>query len=116
MSYLEMPALMREQKETGKKDRYIEITNVLLEAGAAVECTEEKLSYMMALLETLEAMDFQIYELYRSLQDRFKEALRELLKEYETLSHGQKKQISDAIGRACAIRLLLAEKYEMYVW
>ena len=27
MSYSEMPALMREQKETGKKDKYIEITN-----------------------------------------------------------------------------------------
>lgn len=115
MGYLEMPVLMREQKETGKKDRYIEITNVLLEAGDTIKITEEKLSYMMALLETLEAMDFQIYELYRSLQDKFKETLCELLKEYENMSGEQKKQISDAINRACAIRLLLAEKYEMYV-
>ena len=80
-SYLEMPALMREQKENGKKDKYIEITNILVNAKASVETQEEKLSYMAALIETLENMDFQIYELYRSLQDCFKLVLKELLVE-----------------------------------
>lgn len=115
MSYLEMPVWMREQKETGKKDKYIEITNVLLDAAETVTGKEDKVAYLKALLETLEAMDFQIYELYRSLQDRFKETLRELLKEYDTMSAEEKEIISNAIKRACAIRILLAEKYETYI-
>lgn len=115
MNYLEMPVWMREQKETGKKDKYIEITNVLLDAAATVTGKEEKMAYLKALLETLEAMDFQIYELYRSLQDQFKVTLRELLKAYGTMSAEEKLQISDTIKRACAIRILLAEKYEAYV-
>lgn len=115
MSYLDMPALMKEQKETGKKDKYIEITKVLLEAANAVTAKEEKMAYMRALLETLEAMDFQIYELYRSLQDQFKVTLRELLETYDTMGDAEKDMISDAIKRACGIRILLAEKYEAYV-
>ena len=115
MSYLEMPVWMREQKETGKKDKYIEITNVLLAAADTVTEKADKLAYLKALLETLEAMDFQIYELYRSLQDQFKVTLRELLKEYETMSAEEKAVIAEAIERACAIRILLAEKYEAYV-
>lgn len=115
MSYLEMPALMREQKESGKKDKYIEITQELLAAASAVTGKEEKMNYLKALLETLEAMDFQIYELYRSLQDQFKGTLRELLEEYDTMSEVEKAEISDEIKRACGIRILLAEKYEAYV-
>lgn len=115
VSYLEMPAWMREQKESGKKDKYIEITNVLLDAKASVNIREEKLSYMKALIETIENMDFQIYELYRSLQDCFKAVLRELLAEYEDLDVAERKVISDAIESACALRLLLTEKYENYV-
>lgn len=115
MNYLEMPAWMREQKENGKKDKYIEITNILLTAADAVAGKEEKMAYLKALLETLEAMDFQIYELYRSLQDQFKATLRELLEEYDAMGDAEKDLISDAIKRACAIRILLAEKYEAYV-
>ena len=115
MNYLEMPVWMREQKENGKKDKYIEITNVLLAAADTVTGKADKLAYLIALLETLEAMDFQIYELYRSLQDQFKVTLRELLKEHETMSTEEKAVISDVITRACAIRILLAEKYEAYV-
>ena len=115
MSYLQMPAWMREQKENGKKDKYIEITNVLLEAAEGVATRAEKLSYLTALLETLEAMDFQIYELYRALQDQFKVTLQELLKEHADMSTAEKETISDAVKRACEIRILLAEKYEAYV-
>ncbi len=115
MNYLEMPAWMREQRESGKKDKYIEITNTLLEAAKCVTNKADKMAYMNALLETLEAMDFQIYELYRSLQDQFKVTLRELLKEYESMGTEEKAVIADVIKRACAIRILLEEKYEAYV-
>ena len=115
VGYLAMPALMKEQKETGKKDKYIEITKTLVDAKAIVNTKEEKLSYVKALIETLENMDFQIYELYRSLQDHFKATLKELLADYEALSEEEKDVISEAVKSACALRLLLAEKYEVYV-
>ena len=114
-SYLEMPAQMKEQKEAGKKDKYIEITNILLAARESVQTKEDKLAYCKALIETLENMDFQIYELYRSLQDGFKAVLKELLAEYDSLEAAEKQLISDAIKTACGLRLLLAEKYEAYV-
>lgn len=113
--YLMMPALMKEQKESGKKDKYIEITQTLVEAKTLVATKEEKLSYVKALIETLENMDFQIYELYRSLQDSFKEVLKELLRGYEEMTDEEKDVISKAVESACNMRLLLAEKYEAYV-
>ena len=114
-SYLEMPAQMKEQKNAGKKDKYIEITNVLVNAKSSVQKKEEKLAYCKALIETLENMDFQIYELYRALQDCFKEVLRELLTEYDSMNEEEKRIISEAVKSACGLRLLLAEKYEAYV-
>lgn len=113
--YLMMPALMKEQKESGKKDKYIEITQTLVEAKASVKTKEEKISYLKALIETLENMDFQIYELYRSLQDCFKAVLKELLVNYEEMTAEEKDVISKAVESACKMRLLLAEKYEAYV-
>lgn len=113
--YLMMPALMREQKESGKKDKYIEITQTLVVAKASVNTKEDKLSYLKALIETLENMDFQIYELYRSLQDSFKAVLKELLADYEEMTEEEKEVISKAVKSACSLRLLLEEKYEAYV-
>ena len=115
VGYLAMPALMKEQKESGKKDKYIEITKTLVDAQAIVNTKEEKISYLKALIETLENMDFQIYELYRSLQDCFKAVLKELLADYEALNEEEKDVISEAVKSACALRLLLEEKYEVYV-
>ena len=114
-SYLEMPALMKEQKETAKKDKYIEITKILVDAKETLKTKEEKVAYVKAVIETLENMDFQIYELYRSLQDSFKAVLKELLAVYEELSDDEKKVISVAVESACNLRLLLTEKYEVYV-
>ena len=113
--YMCMPALMKEQEQEKKKDRYIEITNVLVEAGKEVKTTEEKCDYLTALVDTLEHMDFQIYELYRKLQDTFKAVLKEVLRQYETLGEAEKEKVSDAIGKACGLRLLLEEKYTEYI-
>ena len=115
MDFREMPVLMKEQKENGKKDKYIEITDVLTKAAENVQTKEEKMAYMQALMGTLEYMDFQIYELYRTLADCFKAVLRELLADYEALSKEEKHAISDAVKCACELRILLAEKYEAYV-
>ena len=39
MDFREMPVLMKEQKENGKKDLYIEITKVLTDAGSSAKIT-----------------------------------------------------------------------------
>ena len=78
MNYQSMPMLMKKQKEEGKKDRYIEITQTLLSVNPEELAKEEKLNYMEALADTLDFMDFQIYELYRSLQDRLVFLIKEL--------------------------------------
>lgn len=115
MKFKEMPALMKEQKENGKKDRYIEITNLLIGAAEQDLEREEKICLMQALIETLEYMDVQIYELYRALSDCFKKILRELLADYTELSEEERQSISETVKRACAIRILLKEKYEAYI-
>lgn len=114
-SYEKMPELMKAQKEAGKKDLYIEITNVLVNAKSYVTTKEDKLAYLAALIGTLENMDFQIYELYRSIQDCFKAVLKELLTEYEAMNAQEKEIISEAVKSACALRLILTEKYEAYI-
>lgn len=64
-----VPQLMKEQREQNKKDLYIELTNKLLGEEANITNDDERRAYVDILAETLEYMDFQIYEHYRSLQD-----------------------------------------------
>lgn len=115
MDFRKMPLLMKEQKENGKKDQYIEITNVLTQAAEAVATKEEKLELLNALIGTLESMDFQIYELYRALSDCLKKIVKELVASYGDLSEKEKTIISDVVKKACALHILLAEKYEAYM-
>lgn len=64
-----IPGLMKEQREQNKKDLYIELTNKLLCEEANIADDAQRKEYIEILSETLEYMDFQIYEHYRSLQD-----------------------------------------------
>lgn len=74
----ECAALMREQFEENKKDRYIEITNRLLEEKISDKGINDKIEYASVLKDVLSLMDFQIYELYRALADRFAEAVKDI--------------------------------------
>ena len=113
--YLRMPALMEEQKAAGSKDKYIEITDTLVAARAGLKSTAEKTDYLKALADTLLAMDFQVYELYRKLQDILKAVLKEVLNEYDTLSDNEKEKVSEVVEKACGLGILLKEKYEKYL-
>ena len=74
----ECAALMKEQFEENKKDRYIEITNRLLEENISDKGINDKIEYASVLKDVLSLMDFQIYELYRALADRFAEAVKDI--------------------------------------
>lgn len=68
---------MEEQKLNNKKDKYIDITDTLL----AYDCPDginEKIMYAEVLGKVLENMDFQIYELYRKLADRYTSVLKSI--------------------------------------
>jgi len=65
-------AIMKQQREENKKDQYIELTKRLLEAEASIESDDDRKEFIAITEETLEYMDFQIYEHYRSLQEAVK--------------------------------------------
>jgi polygalacturonase len=73
-----MPQEMKKQQEEGRKDRYIEISQTLLSVKPKELSTEEELNYIEAIADTLDVMDFQIYEWYRSLQDRMVGLIKEM--------------------------------------
>ena len=77
MNIKECPSIMEEQKLNNKKDRYIEITDTLLDY-VCPEGINEKIEYAEILCRVLENMDFQIYELYRKLADRFTGCLKSI--------------------------------------
>ena len=86
--------------------------------------------YLMALVDTMDAMSIEIYEQYRKLQDIFKQVLKGILR-YQDEKTGLFYQVIDrndveenyletsgsamvgyAIMKACRMGLLLKEKYE----
>ncbi len=78
MNLTEAIEIMKAQKEENKKDRYIEITDFLLQYDLSTLGLNDKIEYAEVLKKVLENMDFQIYELYRSLQDRFVLVLKDI--------------------------------------
>ena len=88
--------------------------------------------FMLSLVDTIAAIAQPVYELYRSLVDIFRDELKKLVSaawqrenrmpagvgaEY-VLIFGNKeanKVMSLALSKACALKVVLAEKYEAYI-
>ena len=72
------------------------------------------------LIDTIELMSEEIFEHYKALQAVFKKAVSEIFKRREReggfgfLTASQKCQLSYAIEKAGALKVLLWEKYEEY--
>ena len=113
-SYKEMPKLMAKQQEEGKKDQYIDITNILINAGSQICGMEEYLDYLHALLETIAHMDFQIYELYRALQDAVRNTVKKIIGE-ELISEQYVQDFAQIVQKACALKILNPEHYERFL-
>ena len=82
-----MPDLMKAQAEEGKTDKYLEITETMLAVNFDALKDEDKNAYAAALKQVLDLMDFQIYEHYRALADRFVKIVRE---NYSSLENVEK--------------------------
>ena len=76
--------------------------------------------YTAALLHTLEQISPEIYENYRELLDDFRSVVKRMLEQYYdvkaktfAMDDTSKEVFCDAVQKACAEYLLLAEKYQM---
>lgn len=78
LDYKKCPELMRQQVKENRKDMYIEIVQSMLAWSNREMDIDEKFEYVTALRDVLAEMDFQIYELYRSLADTFTDAISDI--------------------------------------
>ena len=92
----------------------------VLKKHAESEFTAENgADYTAALLHTVEQISPEIYENYRELLDDFRSAVKRMLEQYYDVKEKKfamddtsQKIFCDAVQKACAEYLLLAEKYQ----
>lgn len=76
---------------------------------------------MVLLIDTIDSMSEEIYEHYRALQIRFKQAAAQVLERrqkegnFSFLTKTQKTQFGYALKKAGEKKVLLAEKYQAYI-
>ena len=117
------PAYAAYETTENKKEGYPDILAQMrvLKKHAEEEFTPENgADYTAALLHTVEQISPEIYENYRELLDDFRSAVKRMLEQYYDAKKNQfamddtsKKVFCDAVQKACAEYLLLAEKYQM---
>ena len=117
------PAYAAYETTENKKEGYPDILAQMrvLKKHAEDEFTPENgADYTAALLHTVEQISPEIYENYRELLDDFRSAVKRMLEQYYDAKENQfamddtsKKVFCDAVQKACAEYLLLAEKYQM---
>ena len=117
------PAYAAYETTENKKEGYPDILAQMrvLKKHAEDEFTPENgADYTAALLHTVEQISQEIYENYRELLDDFRSAVKRMLEQYYDAKENQfamddtsKKVFCDAVQKACAEYLLLAEKYQM---
>lgn len=108
--FLTLPELMREDTQAGKKELYIDITSLYREIYNKV-ALEQTGMFLATLVDTLEYMSFEIYELYRELQDIFKSVMKDYLALEDKGTKGNQIKAVYAILKACRMGLVLQEKY-----
>ena len=117
------PAYAAYETTENKKEGY---PDILAQMRVLKKHTEEEFTpengadYTAALLHTVEQISQEIYENYRELLDDFRSAVKRMLEQYYDAKKNQfamddtsKKVFCDAVQKACAEYLLLAEKYQM---
>ena len=117
------PAYAAYETTENKKEGY---PDILAQMRVLKKHTEEEFTpengadYTAALLHTVEQISPEIYENYRELLDDFRSAVKRMLEQYYDAKENQfamddtsKKVFCDAVQKACAEYLLLAEKYQM---
>lgn len=95
-------------------------TDACAEKHAESEFSAENgAAYTAVMLHTVEQISPEIYENYRELLDNFRSAVKRMLEQYYDAKENRfamdatsEKVFCDAVQKACAEHLLLAEKYQ----
>lgn len=115
-----LPFYMEYETKYGKKERYNEIIARLDAEQARVYDREtqtlrtdvtDAIRLMMVYVDTMSAMSIEIYEMYRRLQDYYKELLKCVRRE-KIVSKEDVWMLSYTMFKGCNMRILLSEKYE----
>lgn len=122
--YMVQPFYMEYETRYDKKAKYSDIIRQFEMADECLDNGNEAVDhiglYLMSLIDALSCMSFEIYEKYRKMQDMFKSALTELLKNYDkengsyygkNAGNAEKAMIAYAIIKACRMGIILKEKY-----
>ena len=116
------PAYAAYETTENKKEGYPDIMaqmRVLKKYAESEFTAENGADYTAALLHTVEQISPEIYENYRELLDDFRCAVKRMLEQYYevkekkfAMDETSQKVFCDAVQKACAEYLLLAEKYQ----
>lgn len=129
-AYCSQVFYMNYETRNGGKERYNDIIaqyngirknlygDVQSRLKTELQAREAAAYYAAALIDTMEAMEQPIYEIYRRLQDLFKEAVRDLLSaateetDCAAVNCTANGVLSYAILKGCRMKALHTEKYE----
>lgn len=73
---------------------------------------------LVLLIDTIDDMSEEIFEHYKALQELFKAGIAQMIERsreengFGFLSESQRSQLAYAVDKACAMGVLLSEKYE----
>lgn len=122
--YMVQPFYMEYETRYDKKAKYSDIIKQFENADNQIKSGTDDIDqislYLVSLIDALSGMSFEIYEKYRKMQDMFKLALTELLKNYDkengsyygkNAGNAEKAMIAYAIIKACRMGIILKEKY-----
>lgn len=119
--YQVLPFFMECETRYGKKEQYNYIIGQFekvqgmiykTELGLLVSDLEQVGYYMMALVDVMDAMNIEIYEQYRKLQDYYKVLLKEMRKKQQKWSMKTELMMAYTMLKGCRMNILLKEKYQ----
>ena len=110
----------------GGKEHYHAITVEFDELAKKNRTSDmEKAMFMIALIDTIEAIDQPVYELYRKLVDIFRDEMKSIVVLAKEAGLMDKKQLlkdvlasailSCTLKKACDMKVVLAEKYSAFI-
>ena len=122
--YMVQPFYMEYETRYDKKAKYSDIIKQFEKADnmfrSGVDNIDQIGLYLISMIDALSGMSFEIYEKYRIIQDMFKAALTDLLKNYDKencsyygkmAGNAENAMIAYAIIKACRMGIILKEKY-----
>ena len=122
--YMVQPFYMEYETRYDKKAKYSDIIKQFEKADnlfkSGVDNIDQIGLYLISMIDALSGMSFEIYEKYRKIQDLFKAALTDLIKNYDKengsyygkmAGNAENAMIAYAIIKACRMGIILKEKY-----